>query len=178
MAEQWAFNPLVQGSNPWGRTMSNLPRREPDWISTAPIVVTRSRRIDASADVVWARIADHETWSEWFTALKSVRVTGEPAAVDGRREVSMSGVTVGEVFTAWEPDSLFAFSVVQAPPILASMAESVALTAEGPSACTITYTQGIEPARGFGWLWRLIAKRMTSELTKALDRLATLATAA
>ncbi len=156
--------------------MSTLPRREPDWIPTAPIVITRSRRIDASVDAVWAWIADHETWPEWFTALKSVRVTGEPAGVDGRREVSMGGLTLGEVFTAWEPGSLFAFSVVKGPPIVASVAESVALTAEGAGACTITYTQGIEPARGFGWLWRIIARRMNSELRKGLDRLADLVT--
>ncbi len=156
--------------------MSTLPRREPDWIPTAPIVVTRSRRIDASVDAVWARIADHETWPEWFTALKSVRVTGEPTGVDGRREVSMGGITLGEVFTAWEPGSLFAFSVVNGPPIIASVAESVALSAEGPSACTVTYSQAIEPARGSAWLWTIIAKRMNTELGKALDRLAELVT--
>jgi len=156
--------------------MRTLTRREPDWIPTAPLVNTRSRRIDASPDVVWARIADHETWPEWFTALKSVRVTGAPAGTEGRREVSMGGLTIREVFTAWEPESLFAFSVDTGPRVLASMAESVSLVADGAGACTITYTQGIEPARGFRWLLRIIVKRMNTELGKALDRLAELVT--
>ena len=134
------------------------------------------RRVAASCDAVWARIADHETWPEWFTALKRVRVTGEPAGVGGQREVSMTGATVREVFTVWEPGVQFAFAVVQANRTLAGMAESVELREDGDG-CVVTYRQGIEPARGFGWLWKRILPRMRSELTKALDRLATLAEA-
>lgn len=153
--------------------MSDLPVHQPDWIDTAPLRNVGERRIAASRDVVWARIADHETWPEWFTALSKVRVTGEPAGVGGRREVSMAGSTIGEVFTVWEPGEQFAFAVVRANRTLAGMAESVELRGDGDG-CVVTYRQGIEPGRGFGWLWKLILPRMRRELSKALDQLAAL----
>jgi uncharacterized protein YndB with AHSA1/START domain len=153
--------------------MSQLPAHPPDWIDMAPLRNVGERRIAGSRDAVWARIADHATWPAWFTALKTVRVTGAAAGVDGRREVSMPGGKVGEVFTVWEPGEQFAFAVERANRTLAGMAESVELRDDGDG-CVVTYRQGIEPARGFGWLWKLILPRMRRELTKALDQLAAL----
>ena len=90
--------------------MADLPAHPPEWIASARLRNVGERRILASCDAVWARIADHETWPEWFTALKSVRVTGDGTGVGGRREVSMPGATIGEVFTVWEPGEQFAFA--------------------------------------------------------------------
>ncbi len=73
----------------------------------------------------------------------------------------------------WEPGRQFAFAVVRANRTLAGMAESVELRTDGDG-CVVTYRQGVEPARGFGWLWRLVLVRMRRDLTKALDRLAEL----
>ncbi len=127
----------------------------------------------AGVDVVWERIADHPTWPQWFTALSEVR----PGAIDhglgGGRSVVVNRITIEEEFTAWEPGRHFAFSVVKAPRLLASLAESVELDALADGRCVVTYRQGIEPARGFGWFWRLSAMRMRRELNKALDALAT-----
>ncbi|MEO6571593.1 MAG: SRPBCC family protein, partial [Ilumatobacteraceae bacterium] len=63
--------------------MAELPLRPPEWIPTAPIVVRRERAIAADAASVWRRIADHETWPEWFTALDRVRVIGSAEGVGG-----------------------------------------------------------------------------------------------
>lgn len=150
--------------------MSALPVHQPDWIESAPLHNMHERRMAASPEQVWARIAEHETWPEWFTAIKAVRVTGEAAGVGGKREVSIPGTKMGEVFTVWEPNEQFAFAVVTANRTLAGMAESVALRRDGDG-CVVTYRQGIEPARGFGWLWKLILPRMRSELAKALEQL-------
>jgi uncharacterized protein YndB with AHSA1/START domain len=151
--------------------MATLVPRDPDWIATAPLVVRRTRAVAAPSSAVWSMIADHERWTEWFGAVSSVRVTGAAEGVGGTRTVKIPGMTIDEEFTAWEPERRFAFTVVRASPTLRSLAESVELE---PSAggCTVTYTQGIEPARGFGWMWKLISRRMGSELTKALDNLA------
>jgi len=150
--------------------MSALPVHQPDWIDSAPLRNTHERRMAASAEQVWARIADHETWPEWFTAIKTVRVAGDAVGVGGRREVSIPGTKMGEVFTVWEPNQQFAFAVISANRTLAGMAESVELRPDGDG-CLVTYRQGIEPARGFGWLWKLIVPRMRSELAKALEQL-------
>jgi hypothetical protein len=153
---------------------SALPAHMPAWIETAPLRNVGERRVTAGCDAVWARLADHATWPEWFTALREVRATGAAAGVGGRREVAMTGLTVDEVFTVWEPGAHFAFAVVHANRTLAGMAESIELRSDGDG-CVLTYRQGIEPARGFGWLWKLIMPRMRRELTTALDQLAALA---
>jgi uncharacterized protein YndB with AHSA1/START domain len=153
--------------------MAHLVERSPEWIGTAPIVVQNSRRIDASADAVWARIADHETWPEWFTDLSKVEVTTAASGVGGGRQVSMPGITVREVFTAWDPPNHFAFTVVEGPRILTAMAESITIEIDGDG-CTITYAQGLEPAKGFGGILRAMARRMNGQQRKALDRLAAL----
>lgn len=147
--------------------------RQPEWVATAPVTIHNTRRIDAPAEAVWARIADHVTWPEWFTDLTKVSITLGAEGVGGGRQVSMPGVTVRERFTAWDPPTRFAFTVIEGPPILASMAELLEITPDG-DACTIAYTQGIEPAKGFGWFWKLGSKRMDGQMRKALDRLAAL----
>ena len=156
--------------------MANLPVHPPSWIDSAPLQNVGEQRIAASCDAVWQRIADHETWPEWFTALRQVRVTGDAVGVGGRRDVSMPGATIGEVFTAWVPNEHFAFAVVRANRTLAGMAESVELRDDGDG-CLLTYRQGVEPAHRFGWLWKLIMPRMRRELVKALDHLAVLSEA-
>ena len=171
MAEQWAFNPLVQGSNPWGRTMAQLPIHQPEWIGTAPVVVRRERSVLAPPAAVWKHIADHQAWPQWFKGLKTVQVTGAAEGVGGQRVASVTGATVGEVFTAWAPNEQFAFAIVTGPRVLAGMAESVVLV-PGGGGCTVTYTVGIEPAPGFGWLVKLGSKRLAKLIEKALDALA------
>jgi uncharacterized protein YndB with AHSA1/START domain len=153
--------------------VAQLTERPPEWVETAPIRIQNSRSIAAPADAVWARIADHVTWPEWFTDLKGVKVTTASSGVGGGREVKLPGVTVRETFTAWDPPRQFAFTLTEGPRVMTSMAETITISGEG-DASTITYTQGIEPAKGFGWLWKLNAKRMDSQMRKALDRLAAL----
>lgn len=152
--------------------MAELQHREPEWIPSAPVHVDESRRIQASASDVWAIIADHERWPDWFTSIDVVKVTGASDAVGGRREVTISRSTVGEVFTAWTPERQFAFCVVRGPRLLAAMAESVTIDDADDTGCTVRYQQGVELARGFGWLSKPLAKKLRSELGKALDALA------
>ncbi|MEQ8437220.1 MAG: SRPBCC family protein [Ilumatobacter fluminis] len=155
--------------------MAQLTERPADWASTAPIVVENTRRIAAPVETVWERIADHETWPEWFTDLSSVTVTFGAEGVGGGRDVKVPGMTVKERFTAWEPPHHFAFTLFEGPRIMTSMAESVALVPDSDGdGCTITYTQGIEPAKGFGWLVKLAAKRLDVQQRAALDKLAAL----
>lgn len=155
--------------------MSTKTERGPEWVATAPIVVRSSRRIAAPADAVWERIADHESWTEWFTDLQKVSVTLGAEGVGGGRKVWLPGVTMLERFTAWDPPTRFAFTIIEGPRMIASMAELIEIEPDG-DACTITYTQGIEPAKGFGWFWKVASKRMGGQLRKALGRLDALVT--
>jgi uncharacterized protein YndB with AHSA1/START domain len=153
--------------------MAEKIERAPEWVPTAPVAIRNSRRIEAPAEKVWERIADHETWPEWFTDLSTVEITLGAEGVGGGRQVSMPGVKVRERFTAWDPPTRFAFTIVDGPVMITSMAELIEIEPDG-DACTITYTQGIEPAKGFGWFWKIGSKRLDGQLKKALDRLAAL----
>ncbi|HSH10917.1 MAG TPA: SRPBCC family protein [Ilumatobacter sp.] len=151
--------------------MAQLPIHQPEWIGTAPVVVRRERSVLAPPAAVWKHIADHHAWPQWFKGLTTVQVTGASEGVGGQRVASMTGTTVGEVFTAWTPNEQFAFAIVTGPRVLAGMAESVVLEPD-EGGCTVVYTIGIEPASGFGWLVKLGSKRLAKMLEKALDALA------
>jgi uncharacterized protein YndB with AHSA1/START domain len=157
--------------------VASHPVHPPEWIDDAPIRVERTVEIAAPSATVWRHIADHERWPEWFAALAEVEVTGEASGVGGRRRVTVRRAPpIDEVFTAWDPDEHFAFAVVGTKlPILAGMAESVRIedTAGG---CRVTYRQGLQARRGFGWLLSLAARRMGTQLAAALDALADIAT--
>lgn len=150
-----------------------MRERQPEWIVEAPIRTEARRTIAASPDAVWEVIADHERWPQWFPALRSVTVTGEAAGVGGRRRVTIPGIRFDEVFTAWEPGRLFAFTVVATrPPLLAAMAESLTLSEAADGSTTVVYRQGFEPRRGFGWFWGRNLGRMQASLEDGLAGLA------
>ena len=67
---------------------------------------------------------------------------------------------------------LFAFTLVDGPPGIVAIAESVELVDADDGGTLVTYRQGFEPRRGWGWLARPIVSRMDRELAKALDQLA------
>lgn len=126
--------------------MTPMTPRPLEWIDTAPVRASRSRRIAQPPAVVWAAVADHARWTEWFPRLASV-TPGEVAdAVGGTRTVDLGPVAVEEEFLAWEPERHFAFTVVSSTKGgLRSMVEDIRLTPDGDRACTVTYTMGVEP---------------------------------
>ena len=152
-----------------------MPALEPrplDWLPTAPVRIEVAREMAVSAAVAFAVVADHEQWPDWFSQLKRVEVTGAPTGVGGQRRVALSGVVVDEVFIAWEPDRLFAFTVTHATrPMAKAMVEAVQVEPLGDDRCRVTYTQAIEPP---GWMKPMLPvmrRAMRSMLTKALSGL-------
>lgn len=120
-----------------------------DWLDSAPVRVSRSRRIAQPSAVVWAAIADHASWTQWFPRLVSVTPGPVADAVGGTRTVDLGAAAVEEEFLAWEPEQHFAFTVTSSTkPGLRSMVEDIRLTRDGDTACTVTYTMGIEPVGG------------------------------
>ena len=70
--------------------MATHREHPPEWIDNAPVTVERSVEIAANPEQVWAHVADHETWPEWFGAISKVEVTGEPSGVGGARFLAQS----------------------------------------------------------------------------------------
>jgi uncharacterized protein YndB with AHSA1/START domain len=126
--------------------MKPMTPRPLEWIDIAPVRASRSRRIAVPADTVWAAIADHEGWTAWFPNLTRVEPGEQDHGVGGTRTVHVgNALSAHEEFVAWEPGSRFSFTLVAASqPGLRSMNEDVRITPDGPTACTVTYTMGID----------------------------------
>jgi uncharacterized protein YndB with AHSA1/START domain len=152
--------------------MTPMTPRPLEWIDTAPVRASRSRRIGQPPATVWAAIADHEAWPQWFPRLVGVEPGPVSEGVGGTRRVDVGLAAVDEEFLAWEPESRFAFTVTGSTrPGLRSMNEDIRLTRDGTSACTVTYTMGLEPAGG-----RLLRPVLQPVLRKTIsDALAGLA---
>lgn len=149
-----------------------MPALEPrplDWLAEAPIRVEASREMAVGAAAAFAVVAEHDRWPEWFSQLKRVEVTGAPTGVGGQRRVTLAGVVVDEVFIAWEPDRLFAFTVTHATrPLAKAMVEAVEIEPLGDHRCRVSYTQALEP---HGWMkpaLPVMRRAMRSMLAKAL----------
>lgn len=152
--------------------MPKHPVKQPDWIDSAPILVSEFIEIDATPAEVWAHIADHASWPEWFEALDAVEPGSVSAGVGGTRRVTVKPLAIDEVFTAWDENEHFAFAIVGSKlPMLAAAAESVRLEPVADGRCRVTYRQGIEGRRGLGWLMDLAWKPAAKGLPPALAAL-------
>ncbi len=151
--------------------MPSMRKESPEWIDGAPLVFSNSVEIAAPPADVWQHVADHVGWSEWFPALDKVEVTGAPAGIGGKRRVTSKRLPLDEEFTAWTENEQFAFAVVKSPLIfLAVLAEDVRL--EPTDAGTrVTYRQGIEAKKGFGWLAKAALGSLDGSTAEALTNL-------
>jgi len=153
--------------------MPDLTPRPLEWIDEAPVRASRSRRIAQPPSVVWAAVADHAAWPTWFPRLRSVVPGPVAEGVGGTRRVDIGLAAVDEKFLAWEPERRFAFTVTTSTrPGLRSMNEDVRLTPDGTTACTVTYTMGLEPAAGARLLKPVLEPALRKTLTDALAGLA------
>ncbi len=144
--------------------MKQITPRTLDWIAQAPVNVTGSRRIEAPQDVVWAAIADHAGWSDWFGPITKVEPLEPPTGVGGHRRVHIRSLAVEEEFLAWDEGSRFAFCVTHMTvPAIRSMVEDVRLTPDG-DATTVSYTQAIDPRAA-----RLVAPLLRRGAAKQID---------
>ena len=153
--------------------MAKLARNGADWNDTAPVQVIVEREIAASADAVWAELADHERWPEWFPTLAKVEVTGAASGVGAERRVHVKGAgAFEEIFYAWDENEAFGFTILETRlPLFAALNELITLTATDDGVL-VRYQQAIEPK---GWatpLVKLATKRLHGSLAEALDGLA------
>ncbi len=151
--------------------MARHPVKGPDWIDSAPMAFSNSIDIATPPAAVWAHIADHAGWTAWFTALDAVEVTGAATGVGGNRRVTVKRLPIDEEFTAWDENERFAFALIATKfPFLHAMAEDVQISLTD-SGCNVTYRQGIEARRGFGWLTKLAFGSLDKQTADALSRL-------
>ena len=155
--------------------MAQHRSESPEWIDGAPLVFNNNVEITATPADVWQRIADHAGWTEWFPSLDKVEVTGAPAGIGGKRRVTTKRLPINEEFTAWTVGEQFAFAIVKSPLVfVAAFAEDVQIEPTD-AGCRVTYRQGIEAKKGFGWLAKAAFKSLDGTTAEALQNLRTLA---
>ena len=131
----------------------------------------------ASPDAVFAVLADHERWPEWFPSVRKVTVIGAREGVGARRRVAVPGATFDEEFIVWDPGVRWSFTGLAARPrITRSLVEDCRLTGLEGGGTAISYTMYLDPPPALRWLFKLVAGRMRANNTKALENLATRAT--
>jgi hypothetical protein len=145
--------------------------RPPEWIATAPIRTATSVEIAAAPEAVWAALADHESWPEWFALLDRVEVTGAPIGLGGTRRVVIQRLPFDEVFTVWDEPWQFAWAVTGSRlPILSLMAESVRVTATAEGS-RVDWTQGLQARSGFGGVLGPMWRRNQPAIRRGLETL-------
>ncbi len=155
----------------YGDAMVQHRLESPEWIDSADIVFSSSLDFNASAADVWERIADHEGWTEWFTSLDKVEVTGDPTGVGGKRRVTVKRLSIDEEFTAWTENEQFAFALVKSPLFFAeTISEDVRIEAID-AGCRVVYRQGIAARRGLGWLAKVGLRQLPKQTAEALQNL-------
>ena len=153
--------------------MSALEKQTIDWIERAPLRVAGSAESTASPDAVFAVLADHERWPEWFPRVKKVEVIGPAEGVGARRRVVVPGMTVDEEFIVWDPGKRWAFTAYDARPgFTRSLVEDCVLTPLPNGGTSITYTMYMDPVGPMGLLIKRVAGIMRANNTNAMQNLA------
>lgn len=160
-------------------SMGALTKRSLDWIDEAPIALEGSATTSASPQQVFAVLADHERWPEWFPNVRKVIVTGAASGVGATRRVLIPGMAVDEEFIAWEPGVRWSFTGTSSNrPVFASLLEDCRLEPTADGGCSIRYTMHLEPTRLAAPLLRLLAGRVRRSVQQGVDGLAERAKAA
>jgi len=146
----------------------------PEWIHSAPFQASATRTIEATPDEVFAALADHETWPEWFKSVVKVERFGDQhEGVGSNRRVFINKrISIDEEFNVWEPGERWGF-VVLAASIggLKSMVELVTIDDLGDGKSSVTYKMGIEGKIPLSLLLKVAGGPMKKNLEKALDNL-------
>lgn len=153
--------------------MSEVVTRSIDWIDEAPVRVEGRATSTASPDEVFAVLADHERWPEWFPSVRKVTVLGPAEGVGAKRRVAIPGGTVDEEFIVWEPGARWAFTAFAAKPrFMRSLVEDCRLERTPSGGTSISYTMYIDPVPLARPLLKLVAGRMRANNTQAMRNLA------
>jgi hypothetical protein len=144
-----------------------------DWIDHAPMRVEARAESTASPDQVFAVLADHERWPEWFPRLRKVTVLGRAEGVGARRRVALPGMTVDEEFIVWDPGARWSFTAFEARPrFTRSLVEDCVLTPLADGGTAISYTMYLDPVGVMGFLIKRSLGLMRKNNTRAMQNLA------
>jgi len=154
--------------------MGQLTRQPAEWIHSAPFQASATREIDATPDEVFAALADHERWPEWFTSVIGVERFGDlhDGVGSNRRVFINTRVAIEEEFNVWDPGERWGFVVLSATvPGLRSLIELVTIDDLGNGHSSVTYKMGVEGKFPLSLILKVATAPMEKNLGNALDNL-------
>lgn len=154
--------------------MATLVRRPPEWIHQAPFRASATRMVPAPPDEVFAALADHETWPEWFESIDAVERFGDlHEGLGSNRRVHINArISAEEEFHVWEPGEAWGFVVLSTTmPGIRSMVELVTIDDLEDGRSRVTYTMGIDARFPLSLLLRAARAGVAKNLGRALENL-------
>ena len=153
--------------------MGTVEQKDLDWIERAPVSFSGSATTTASPEAVFAILADHERWPEWFPVIKKTEVLG-PAreGVGMRRVTTIPGGKVEELIIAWDPGERWAFTgTAVSPGIVHALVEDCRIE-PARSGTRVTYTMYLDPVAPLRPIMKLMKGPMGKQLDKGMRALA------
>lgn len=153
--------------------MPTLTPVDASFAHTAPRRVVVEQRVGSGTEPIWAALVDHAGWTAWFPGMKSAVATSDPAhGVGSTRTVKVGGLVADEEFVAWDPETLWAFTIVKTNlPMAKRFLEQVELV-PGDGDTVVRYTGAFEPMLLTRPIAALIEKQIGAAWTKGLAGLA------
>ena len=153
--------------------MGTIAPKDLDWIERAPFSLSGSATTTASPAAVFAVLADHERWPEWFPLLKKTVVIGPAREGVGMRRVStFPGTKLDELFIAWDPGKRLAFTMTAVSPgITHAFVDDCRIEPAG-SGSHITYTTYLDPVAPLLPIMKLMKGLLGKQLDKGMRALA------
>jgi carbon monoxide dehydrogenase subunit G len=135
-------------------------------------IEARARSSAQPADV-FAVLADHERWPEWFPSLQTVTVTGPEAGVGARRRVQLPRTTIDEEFIVWDPGARWSFTgTASRPHFTKSLVEDCILQPLDSGGTAISYTMYLDPPPAWRHIVKVLARRLRANSNTAMANLA------
>jgi hypothetical protein len=153
--------------------MAVLVPRTIDWIERAPVRIEARSESSAAPAEVFAVLADHERWPEWFPSVRAVTVLGPAEGVGARRRVGTLGATVEEEFIVWEPGARWTFTGTAARPrFTRSLVEDCRLEQLESGGTGISYTMYLDPPPALRPMVKVLAGPIRANNRRAMANLA------
>jgi Polyketide cyclase / dehydrase and lipid transport len=143
--------------------MRNLTASDPTFLDEARHRVEVRHVVDAPSSDVWACLADHANWNDWYPEMTDCS-SAEPGRLGAERSITLGPLRAVERWVIWEPPERLGFTVVHTNlPLAKRVIEVLTITPDtsDDTRTVIDYTGCFQPTL----LARLVAGRTKRQMS-------------